>query len=91
MQTPTLQELVDAGRIRGDIADKHVAEIKKHQTDHRSGYLAMFKNGIGPAFHGYELPFQQSVRWRDSYIVQLEQGRSADDLLAEAVVRATPV
>jgi len=87
----TLEELVKDGRINREVADKHIGDIVRHQRESKSGFLAMPKNGFGQPFHGYELPPAWSDRWRDSFMVHLEQGRTAEELLAEAIERAIPV
>ncbi len=87
----TLEQLIRAGWISVDVAIKHSAEIAQYQEAGKSGYLVLFRNGLGPALHGHQLPYRESMRWRDSFIAYLEPERSPEDTLAAAVERTIPI
>ena len=93
MKRKQYEHLADAikdGQIDSQIAQRHIAEIAQYLTQGKTGYLALSKNGLGPALHGHELPRQESTRWRDSYILHLDGNRSAEELLVQAINDSIP-
>ena len=86
----TLDEAVADRAIAAEAAAIQVNEIAAYLVGNKTGYIALPKDGLGSGLHGHQLPFRESYRWHDSFIVYLEPGSTASDLLVRAINDAIP-
>jgi hypothetical protein len=90
-RSATLSDCIFKGWIDAGVARRMVEAVAEHQRSGKSGYMAFGKNGIGPPFYGYDLPFKGSALWLDSFIVQVEADVDAEKLVTDSIIRAQPI
>ena len=87
----TLGDCIEKGWVRKDVAEKMLDDITARYSRQEFGYVAWFKNGIGPPLTGPTPPFRESARWRDSFVVYMDLSKDPETLVVDAITQSQPI